>query len=160
VLKILAIPLLMLLQQGPVTFTGIEHVPGTDSLKVSVRMNYELFLRDYQQSVFDDLDLEVLRSFRPFPADLANNYLNTKINIYANKKQVIGKLLKMEEVEGDIRFSMLYRVDRNLRIITMKNILLTGLYSVVENLAIVKSRNYESEIKFTSEHKEETFPLK
>ena len=66
----------------------------------------------------------------------------------------------MEEVEGDIRFSMLYRVDRNLRIITMKNILLTGLYSVVENLAIVKSRNYESEIKFTSEHKEETFPLK
>jgi len=123
-------------------------------------MNYELFLRDYQQSVFDDLDLEVLRSFRPFPADLANNYLNTKINIYANKKQVIGKLLKMEEVEGDIRFSMLYRVDRNLRIITMKNILLTGLYSVVENLAIVKSRNYESEIKFTSEHKEETFPLK
>lgn len=142
------------------TFTGIEHVPGTDSLKVSVRMNYELFLRDYQQSVFDDLDLEVLRSFRPFPADLANNYLNTKINIYANKKQVIGKLLKMEEVEGDIRFSMLYRVDRNLRIITMKNILLTGLYSVVENLAIVKSRNYESEIKFTSEHKEETFPLK
>ena len=159
-LKILAIPLLMLLQQGPVTFTGIEHVPGTDSLKVSVRMNYELFLRDYQQSVFDDLDLEVLRSFRPFPADLANNYLNTKINIYANKKQVIGKLLKMEEVEGDIRFSMLYRVDRNLRIITMKNILLTGLYSVVENLAIVKSRNYESEIKFTSEHKEETFPLK
>jgi len=143
-----------------VTFTGIEHVPGTDSLKVSVRMNYELFLRDYQQSVFDDLDLEVLRSFRPFPADLANNYLNTKINIYANKKQVIGKLLKMEEVEGDIRFSMLYRVDRNLRIITMKNILLTGLYSVVENLAIVKSRNYESEIKFTSEHKEETFPLK
>jgi hypothetical protein len=150
----------MLLQQGPVTFTGIEHVPGTDSLKVSVRMNYELFLRDYQQSVFDDLDLEVLRSFRPFPADLANNYLNTKINIYANKKQVIGKLLKMEEVEGDIRFSMLYRVDRNLRIITMKNILLTGLYSVVENLAIVKSRNYESEIKFTSEHKEETFPLK
>lgn len=142
------------------TFTGIEHVSGTDSLKVSVRINYELFLRDYQQSIFDDLDLEVLRSFRPFPADLANNYLNSKINIYVNKKQVIGKLLKMEEVEGDIRFNMLYRVDRNMKIITMRNTLLTGLYSDVENLAIVKSRNYESETKLTSEHKEATLLLK
>jgi hypothetical protein len=160
VLNILAIPLLMLFQQGHVTFTGIEHVNGTDSLKVSVRMNYELFLRDYQQSVFDDLDLEVLRSFRPFPADLANNYLNSKIYIYANKKQVIGKLLKMEEVEGDIRFNMLYRVDRNLKIITMRNTLLNGLYGDVENLTIVKCRDHESGTKFTREHNEETLHLK
>jgi hypothetical protein len=66
----------------------------------------------------------------------------------------------MEKVDGEISFSMLYRVDRKLKIITMRNTLLTGLYSVVENLAIVKSRNYESEIKFTSEHREETFLLK
>jgi hypothetical protein len=160
VLKILTIPIFLFLQQVPVTFTGIEHIHGTDSLKVSVRLNYELFLRDYQQTIFDDLDLEVLRSFKPFPADLANNYLNSKINIYANKKQVIGKLLKMEEDEGDIRFSLLYRVGRRLKSITVRNTILTGLYSNVENMTIVRSRNYESETKFTPEHKEETFLLK
>jgi hypothetical protein len=160
VLKILTIPILILLQQVPVTFTSIEHVQGTDSLKVSVRLNYELFLRDYQQTIFDDLDLEVLRSFRPFPADMANNYLNSKINIYANKKQVIGKLLKMEEDAGDIRFNILYRVDKKLKSITLRNTILTGLYSNVENLTIVWSGNYESETKFTSEHKEETLLLK
>lgn len=159
-LKILTIPILLFFQQVPVTFTGIEHVHGTDSLKVSVRLNYELFLRDYQQTIFDDLDMEVLRSLKPFPADLANNYLNSKINIYANKKQIIGKLLKMEEAEGDIRFSLLYRVGRRLKSITVRNTILTGLYSNVENLIIVKGRNYESETKFTSEHREETLLLR
>jgi hypothetical protein len=144
----------------PVTFTGIEYIQGTDSLKVSVRLNYEFFLRDYQQTIFDDLDLEVLRSFKPFPPDLANNYINSKINIYVNKKLVIGKLLKTEENDRDLRFSILYRVEKKLKSITVKNTILTGLYSDVENLIIFRSRNYESEIKLTSEHNEKTFLIK
>jgi hypothetical protein len=144
----------------PVTFTGIEYIQGTDSLKVSVRINYELFLRDYQQTIFDDLDLEVLRSFKPFPSDLANNYINSKINILDNKKLIIGKLLKMEEDDRDVRFSILYRVEKKLKCITVRNTILNGLYSDVENLTILRSRNYESEIKLTSEHNEETFVIK
>jgi hypothetical protein len=159
-LKILTLPILIFLQQMPVTFTGIEYIQGTDSLKVSVRLNYELFLRDYQQTIFDDLDLEVLRSFQPFPSDLANNYINSKINIYDNKKLIIGKLLKMEENDGDVRFSILYRVEKKLKSITVRNSILTGLYSNVENLTIIRSRNYDSEMKFTQEHNEETFFIK
>jgi|NGEPerStandDraft_6_1074524.scaffolds.fasta_scaffold06115_4 hypothetical protein len=159
-LKILTLPILIFLQQMPVTFTGIEYIQGTDSLKVSVRINYELFLRDYQQTIFDDLDLEVLRSFQPFPSDLANNYINSKINIYDDKKLIIGKLLKMEENDRDVRFSILYRVEKKLKSITVRNTILTGLYSNVENLIIIRSRNYESEIKLTPEHNEETFIIK
>lgn len=144
----------------PVTFTGIEYIQGTDSLKVSVRINYEFFLRDYQQTIFDDLDLEVLRSFKPFPSDLANNYLNSKINILADKKLIVGKLLKTEENDADVRFSILYRVDKKLKSITVRNTILTGLYSNVENLIIIRSRNYDSEMKFTQEHNEETFFIK
>jgi hypothetical protein len=148
-LKILTLPILIFLQQMPVTFTGIEYIQGTDSLKVSVRINYELFLRDYQQTIFDDLDLEVLRSFQPFPSDLANNYINSKINIYDDKKLIIGKLLKMEENDRDVRFSILYRVEKKLKSITVRNTILTGLYSNVENLIIIRSRNYESEIRLS-----------
>jgi hypothetical protein len=159
-LKLLTLPILIFFQQMPVTFTGIEYIQGTDSLKVSIRLNYELFLRDYQQTIFDDLDLEVLRSFQPFPSDLANNYINSKISIYDNKKLIIGKLLKMEENERDVRFSILYRVEKKLKSITVRNTILTGLYSNVENLTIIRSRNYESEIKLTPEHNEETFIIK
>ena len=159
-LKLLTLPILIFFQQMPVTFTGIEYIQGTDSLKVSIRLNYELFLRDYQQTIFDDLDLEVLRSFQPFPSDLANNYINSKISIYDNKKLIIGKLLKMEENERDVRFSILYRVEKKLKSITVRNSILTGLYSNVENLTIIRSRNYDSEMKFTQEHNEETFFIK
>jgi hypothetical protein len=159
-LKLLILPIFIFLQHMPVTFTGIEYIQGTDSLKVSVRFNYELFLRDYQQTIFDDLDLEVLRSFRPFPSDLANNYINSKISIYDNKKLIIGKLLKMEESDRDVRFNILYRVEKKLKSITVRNTILTGLYSDVENLIIIRSRNYESEIKLTPEHNEETFIIK
>jgi len=159
-LKLLTLPILIFFQQMPVTFTGIEYIQGTDSLKVSIRLNYELFLRDYQQTIFDDLDLEVLRSFQPFPSDLANNYINSKINIYNNKKLIIGKLLKIEENDRDVRFSILYRVEKKMKSITVRNSILTGLYSNVVNLTIVRSRNYESEIRLTPEHNEETFIIK
>jgi hypothetical protein len=160
VLKILAIPILILSQHLNVTFTGIEHIPGSDSLKVSVRMNRDLFIRDYQQTIFDDLELDHLRSLRPFPADLANNYLNIKLKIYANKKQVTGKLLKMDENGDDIIFSLLFRVDRKLKVLTVKNLFLNGLRSNVENLTIMKAGKFEKEAKFTPEYNQETFLLK
>jgi hypothetical protein len=159
-LKLFIFILISFFQQTPVTLTGIEYIKGTDSLKVSVRLNHELFLRDYQQTIFDDLDMEVLRNFNPFPADLANNYINSKINIYANNKLIVGKLLKMENSDMDIRFSLLYRVDKRLKSITVVNSILTGLYSDVVNLTIVRSRNFESERKFTQDHNEETFIIK
>ncbi len=158
--NILILPLLVLLQHAPVTFTGIEHIKDTDSLKVTVRLSRELFLQDYQQSVFDDLDMEDLRMYKPFPSDLANNYLNSKLLIEANGKPVIGKLLEMNDEGKDIRFSMLFRVERKLKAITVKNSILTGLYSNVENLTIVKEGDFETEVRFTPEYDEETFKLR
>lgn len=157
--KTLIISMLMLFQQAPATFTGIEHVQGTDSLKVSVRIDYDLFLRDYQQTVFDDLDIEDLRDFRPFPSDLANNYLNLKLSIHANRKEVIGKLLKMEEHDGDIWFTLLYRVDKKLKRITVRNAMLTGFSTRVQNYVIFKTGNYEASVKLTAEHETEVFTI-
>jgi hypothetical protein len=156
-LKILILPVLIFFQQAPVTFTGIEYVRGTDSLKVTIRMSHELFIRDYQQSVFDDLDLEDLRAYKPFPSDLANNYINSKLLIEVNKKPVMGKLLNMADEGEDSRFIILYRVDKKIRSMTVRNTILTGLYGDVENLTIIKNGNFETEVRFTPEHKEEIF---
>jgi hypothetical protein len=159
-LNFLAVPVIILFQQGLVTFTGLEHIKGTDSLKVTVRLGHELFLRDYQQAVFDDLDLDDLRNFNPFPSDLANNYLNLKIDICANEKQVIGKLLKIEEVDGDIRFLILYRVHKKLKSITVSNTMLCGLSGKAQNYTIIRIGDYESSSTFTPVHTKETFRLK
>ena len=159
-LIILALHILMLFHPAPVSMTSIEHISGTDSLKVIVRLNYDLFLQDYQQTINDDLDLQTLRNTHPFPADLINNYVNSKVLIYVNKKILLGKLLNAKVTEGDISLNMLYRLDIKPKRLTVRNTILTGLYSDVENLTIIRIMNFETGIKFTQEHHEESFILK
>lgn len=159
-LKILVLPVLLCFYSGPVTMTSIEYVRGTDSLNVIVRFEYELFLRDFQQTINDDLDLKALSNLSPFPPDLANNYLNSKIHIYLNKELVIGKLLDMKVNEGDVRFKLFYRLKRRPKNIRIKNSLLTGLFSDVENLTVIRLRNFEAGVKFTQDYDEETFVVK
>lgn len=159
-LKILVLPILILSQQSPVTFTGIDLIANSDSLKVFVRFNYDLFLRDYQQTINDDLDLNALRNFNPFPEDLTNNYINSKLHIYLNKKLLVGKLLNSNVEGNDITLILLYRIAKKPKSITVRNTILTGLFSNVENLTIIRINNIDKEIKFTSEYKEATLALK
>jgi hypothetical protein len=159
-MKALALPILMLFYSGPVTMTSIDYIPGTDSLKVLVRLDYDLFLRDYQQTINDDIDLKVLRDYSPFPADMANNYINSKLVIIINKKLLIGKLLSTELTDSDISLNILYRPGKRIKNITVRNTILTGLYSDVENLTIIKINNLETGIKFTQEHNEVSFDLR
>ena len=143
-----------------VTMTSIDQIPGTDSLKVSVRLEYDQFLQDYQQCINDDLDLHVLRSYKPFPADEIDKYINSKLFIRINKKLLTGKLLKSELDGGDIRFHILYRLEKKPRSITVKNTLLTGLHSDLENLTILTIKDLSAEVKFIPGYTEETFDLK
>lgn len=158
-LKILALPILMLFHPMHMTLTSIDYIRGTDSLKVLVRINYDQFLQDYQQTIDDDIELPVLRSYNPFPADMANHYINSKIFIYTNKKRLYGKLLKTKVTDGNIRLNILYRLDKKPKSLTVKNTILTGLYSNVENITIIKINDFETGVKFTQEHKTETFNL-
>lgn len=159
-LRALVLPILMLFQTGPVTMTGIDYITGTDSIKVNIRLDYDLFLRDYQQTVNDDVDLKVLHSYNPFPADMANNYINSKINITVNRKLLYGKLLKAKVTGNDIILSVLYRQDKKIKSITVRNTILTGLFSDAENLIIIKIGDLETGIRLTQEHSEETFDLR
>jgi hypothetical protein len=159
-LKILILPILMMFQTAHHTMTSIDQIEGTDSLKVIVRLDYDLFLRDYQQTINDDLDLNNLRSYKLLPADLINNYINSKVFIRINKELLTGKLLNTKVADGEISLMILYRLRKNPKNITVRNSFLTGLFSDVVNLTIIKMRNFETGIKFTQEHPEETFLLK
>jgi hypothetical protein len=159
-LKVLVLPVLMLFHTGPVTMTSIDYIPGSDSLKMIIRFDYDLFLRDYQQTINDDLDLNALRRYWPFPVDLVNNYINSKVHIYINKELLTGKLLNTEVADGIISLKVLYRLKKKLKRITVRNTILTGLFSEVENLTIIRIKNFETGIKFTQQHNEETFVLK
>jgi hypothetical protein len=144
---------------GHVTMTSIDYVQGTDSLKVSCRMEFEDFLKDLQ-TIDDDRNLRRLFSKQPFPSDLINQYFNSKVFIYVNDKLLIGKLLSANLADNDINLHLIYRVSKKPKSITVRNMILTGWFSDQTNLMIISANKFEKEIKLTPEYNEETFIIK
>ena len=158
-LKFLAISLWLIINPSHVTMTSIDYVQGTDSLKVSCRMEFDDFLKDLQ-TIDDDRNLIKIFSRQPFPADLINMYFNSKVFIYVNKKLLIGKLLSANLTDNEIILNLIYKSDKKPKSITVRNMILTGWYSDQSNLMIISVINFEKGIKLTPEHNEETFNIK
>lgn len=147
------------MQQGHVTMTSIDYVQGTDSLKVFCRMYFHDFLNDLQ-TIDDDRHLNMIVSKPPFPADLINQYFNSKVLIYINNKLLIGKLLTVNLTDNEICLNLIYKSDKKPKSVTVKNTILTGWFSDQINLTIIRINDFEKGIKMTPEHNEETFILK
>ncbi len=140
------------------TLTSINQVSGTDSLRVLVKMNYDLFIRDYQ-TVDDDRNVDIYRN-KPFPQSFAYSYLQTKIAIYIDNKLLYGKLLSMDVTGGEISINLLYRLEKKPKKIKVRNTFLTSLYSDAENYTMITIGNMEEDIKMTSDDTEKTFKIK
>ncbi len=158
-LKVLAISLWLIMHPGHVTMTSIDYVQGTDSLKVFCKMEFDDFLKDLQ-TIDDDRNLYRLFSKQPFPADLINQYFNSKVFIYVNNKLLIGKLLSANIADTEINLNLIYRSGKKPKSISVRNMILTGWYSDQTNLLIIRINNFENGFKLTPEHNEETLLIK
>jgi len=158
-LRVLAFTLWLIMHPGHVTMTSIDYIQGTDSLKVSCRMEFNDFLKDLQ-TIDDDRNLRTIFSKQPFPYDLINQYFNSKVFIYVNDKLLIGKLLSANITDNDINLNLFYRSGKKPKSITVRNLILTGWYSDQTNLTIIRINNFEKGIKLTPGHNEETLLIK
>jgi len=158
-LRILTISLWLLMHQGHVTMTSIDYVGGTDSIKVSCRMDFDDFLKDLQ-TIDDDRNLYRLFNKQPFPSDLINQYFNSKVFIYVNSNLLIGKLLDVNLSDNEFVLNLIYKSEKKPKNITVRNIILTSWYSDQTNLIIIRINNFEKGIKLTTEHNEETLIIK
>jgi len=143
-----------------VTLTSIDHVSGTDSLKVFVRMYYDDFLRDYRLFDTAGVSLNKFSGGKTFPADLMNNYLSEKVNISVNNKQLKGKLLNLVMADNEISINLLYKTVKKLKSISVTNMIMTGLYSDQANMTMIKIDDFEDGVKLTPEKSTESFNLK
>ena len=158
-LKALAISLWLIVNPSHVTMTSIDYVQGTDSLKVSCRMEFEDFLKDLQ-TIDDDRNLRRLFSKQPFPSDLINMYFNSKVFIYVNDKLLIGKLINTNLTDNEIIMNLIYKSDKKPKSITVRNMILTGWYSDQTNLMIIRIINFEKAFKLTPDDNEVSFNIK
>lgn len=158
-IKTISTFILILLHPVHVSLTSIDHVPGTDSLKVFVRMYFDDFLSDYRLNYTSD-SIVVNSSHTRFPEELMSRYLNDKINISVNNKQLKGKLLNMVLTDNEISSNLLFITDKNPKSIIIRNQIMTDLYNDQANMTIVRVSDFEEGVKLTPEKREQLFILK
>lgn len=142
-----------------VTFTSIDYVPELNSFKVFIRMYFDDFQRDCKLKgvVIHDSNFSADNSAAK---SVIEKYISEVMMISANEKQLSGKLLEMNLADNEISMNMQYKTGKNLKVITVKNLILTGLYSDQSNMIIVKINDFEEGFELTSDKMEQTFNLK
>jgi len=160
-IKILALAISIIFHPVHVSLTSIEHVPGTDSVKVFVRMYFDDFLLDYK--LFDkNISYNYDTDNQLFPEEMLAKYLAEKLIISVNNKQIEGKLLNrvLAAQENEISANLVYLTVRKPEVIAVRNEIMTGLYDDQANMTIIRVSNFEEGVKLTPEKTEQTFILR
>ena len=159
-LKTLILSIGLLFHPVHVSLTSIDHVHGTDSLKVFVKMFYDDFLLDYKLFDSENESVKKMTAAQLFPAELMNKYLDKKVNISVNNKQLRGKLLNLTLEDNEISMNLVYKSDKKPKTISVRNMIMTGLYNDQANMTLIRVDDFEEGIKLTPDQTEQTFNLK
>jgi hypothetical protein len=142
-----------------VTLTSIDYVPEIDSFKVFVRMYFDDFIRDNK---LDGTEIKE-KDFSTTNAvciEKMMKYIEKKVILKVNEKQLSGKLQDMNLADNEISMNLEYGASKRPRTISVKNLIMTGLYSDMSNMILVRINDFEEGVKLTSEMTEQTFKVK
>ncbi len=139
--------------------TSIDYVPENDSLKVFLRMYYDDFLLDLSMSG-ENRGIDFFNSGSQDSKEVMERYINKRLIIKVNKKQLDGKLYDLEIVENEVKLGINYITSKKPGLLTVSNLIMTGLYNDQSNLIIIKVGNFEEGVKLTPEKTGQTFKIK
>jgi hypothetical protein len=158
-LRTLVFSIWFLLHPVHVTLTSIDYVPKADSFKVFVRMYFDDFIRDYKLGGNEIQDKE-FSSTDPSSLNKMQRYIEGKVIIKVNDKQLSGKLQNMSLADNEISMNFQYGASKRPRTVSVKNLIMTGLYSDMSNMVLVKINDFEEGVKLTSDITEQSFKIK
>ena len=157
--KLLFITLWLAAHPVHVSLLSIDYAPDKELFNVFLRIYYDDFLLDSGIDKNGDPSLK-FTDYDTFTKDFIGNYINEKIKIIADNKQLSGVLegynLEGNELTTNLSFGSVKKVTT----ITIKNDIMTKLYSDQANMLIVRVDDFEQGIKMTSDETEQTFRIK
>jgi len=142
-----------------VTLTSIDYIPEMDSFKVFVRLNFDDFLLDCKLNG-GDIQNKDFSGDDSSSRDVMEKYLGEKIIIKVNEKQLSGKLKDINLVDNEISMNLMYSTGKKPKTITVKNLIMTGLYRDQSNMIIVRISDFEEGVKLTADKTEQIFKIK
>lgn len=117
------------------------------------------FMLDYRLAEGEGKDTGLAEKM-PESKDSIGMYLNDRVMIYVNDRQLEGRISDYEVADGEIRLKLLYGKAGKTSRVTVNNRIMTRLYSDQTNMVILRVNDFEEGIKLTSEKTEQTFLIK
>jgi hypothetical protein len=127
--------------------------------KVFVKMYFDDFLLDCKLNG-GDVQNKDFNENNSGSKDVMEKYLGKMIAIKVNEKLVTGKLINMYCADNEISMNLEYTTQYKPETVFVRNLIMTGLYSDMSNLIIIKVKNFEEGVKLTSDITEQTFKVK
>ncbi|TAL60381.1 MAG: hypothetical protein EPN88_16060 [Bacteroidetes bacterium] len=156
--RILSFSIWFLFHPVHVTLTSIDYIPEMGVFKVFVRMYFDDFMRDYKLTG-GDIQSKDFSDKTTSSKDVMERYIDEKIKIKVNEKRLSGKLQDLDIVDNEISMNLEYKTGKKPKIITVKNLIMTDLYSDQSNMIIVKVNEFDEGVKLTTDLTEKTFKI-
>lgn len=141
------------------SFLSIDYVPDQKSFSVFLKLNYDDFLLD---SGVDENSKKLLKftGSDDFTEDIIGRYVNEKIKIIAEENQLSGEINSYSLQDNELSMNFSFGTAGKISILTIKNLIMTSLYSDQANMLIVRVYDFEKGVKMTPDDTEQTFEIK
>jgi len=158
-LRVLFFSLWTIFHPVHVTMTSIDYVPETVSFQVFVRMYFDDFLTDCRMNGAIVLE-EKFPDGNPASVEVLEKYINDKIVLKVNDKQLVARLRNVSVVDNEISMNLVFNSIKKPKTLTVKNLIMIDLYSDQSNMVIVRINDFEEGFKLSPEKIEQTFIIK
>jgi len=158
-LRLLILNILVWMHPVHVTLTSLNQAPGNDTLKVSFRMYYDDFQRDYKL-YYPDFKPGSDNDTSLYPHEKLVKYFNERVNVSINNKLLTGYLSDVSINRYEILMNIYYLSAKKAKTFRIRNKVLTTIYSDQANMVYLNINKYEDALKLTVDHDEEVVELK
>lgn len=141
-----------------VSIMSVDFVPDKEIFNVFLKIYYDDFLLDSGIKSTDQKNLNFTEN-NAFTREAILKYINERIKISVNKKQISAELTDMNLSENELRMNLFFNSVKKVNTITVKDLIMTSLYNDQANMLIVKVNDFEEGVKLTPEETEKTFEI-
>lgn len=151
--------ILMMFHPVHVSLTTIDQAPGSDSLRVTFRMYFDDFKRDYR--LFDSgSEIREFTDEKSIPYAAVNEYFNNRVKICINNRLLKGRLMDVDIPDNyEIILSLLYLSDKEPLKFRISSRVSAKLYDDQKNMVFISINGYDEGITLTSRSRRESIKL-
>jgi len=158
-IKLIFLSIWFIIHPVHVSLLSIDYAPDQNSLNVFIKIYYDDFLTDSGIGEKETGSMKFPDS-SSFTGDHIGKYINEKVRIIVNGRQLEGKLGDFNLADNELTMNLSYGSVNNISTITVKNLIMTGLYADMANMLIIRVHDFEKGVRMTPEETEQTFNIK